>query len=62
MHAAIGKLEAPEIGMKSWKVDNDGRGNAKTGMQTVILSVDASWTTNIVGRYSDGFASVHEVG
>ncbi|EJD06963.1 WD40 repeat-like protein [Fomitiporia mediterranea MF3/22] len=25
LHAAIGKVEAPEIGMKSWQIDSDGR-------------------------------------
>ena len=39
IHAAVGKLEAPEIGMTSWSIDSDGR-NAKTGMHAFILSAD----------------------
>lgn len=38
IHAAIGKLEAPEIGLESWQPDSDGRGKAKTGMRIYLVS------------------------
>ncbi|KAH8118214.1 WD40 repeat-like protein [Phellopilus nigrolimitatus] len=54
VHAAVGKLEAPEIGMKGWEPDRDGRGQAKTGILMSLHLFLRSSQLHLVSAYESG--------
>ncbi|KAL5526418.1 ASA1_1 [Sanghuangporus sanghuang] len=60
LHAAIGKPEAPEIGMKSWQIDRDGRGNAKTGILMSLHLFMKSEKLHLLSAYESGEVALRQ--
>ncbi|KAL5525622.1 hypothetical protein ACEPAG_6958 [Sanghuangporus baumii] len=60
LHAAIGKPEAPEIGMKSWQVDSDGRSNAKTGILMSLHLFMKSEKLHLLAAYESGEVALRQ--
>ncbi|PAV16243.1 WD-40 repeat-containing [Pyrrhoderma noxium] len=54
LHAAVGKVDAPEIGMKSWEPESDGRGNAKTGILMALHLFRKSDDLHLLSAYESG--------
>ncbi|KAL5486154.1 ASA1_1 [Sanghuangporus weigelae] len=60
LHAAIGKPEAPEIGMKSWQIDSDGRDNAKTGILMSLHLFMKSEKLHLLSAYESGEVALRQ--
>ncbi|KAL5525641.1 hypothetical protein ACEPAG_6977 [Sanghuangporus baumii] len=60
LHAAIGKPEAPEIGMKSWQIDSDGRSNAKTDILMSLHLFMKSEKLQLLSAYESGEVTLRQ--
>ncbi|KAI5114919.1 hypothetical protein M0805_009651, partial [Coniferiporia weirii] len=54
VHAAVGKLEAPEMKMEGWQPEGDGRGKTKTGILMSLNLFLKSEHLHLLSAYESG--------